>query len=169
MGCSSTLNRLQSKHCPHKCVDVEVNEVDVALIKAAMLTVNPNITACLSCLQPSFFNMVSIPKGEVYDVPSQARRASLFTVSSWKYTQQNASNALFVDILPLEWVLVWCLLTVIVVFYLQASTTPRHMPRTHSLLPISELEKRFDSLESLRCSSPGDSYVSFRHLEGLMK
>ncbi|XP_076602315.1 cas scaffolding protein family member 4 [Chaetodon auriga] len=68
--------------------------------------------------EPSF-SMVSHSKVEVYDVPSQARKTSLFT----------------------------------------ASTTPGHMPRTHSLLPISELEKRFDSLESLRCSSPGDSYV----------
>ncbi|XP_041811828.1 cas scaffolding protein family member 4 [Chelmon rostratus] len=67
--------------------------------------------------EPSF-SMVSHPK-EVYDVPSQARRTSLFTVS----------------------------------------TTPRHMPRTHSLLPISELEKRFDSPETSRCSSPGDAYV----------
>ncbi|XP_035518134.1 cas scaffolding protein family member 4 isoform X1 [Morone saxatilis] len=69
--------------------------------------------------EPSFLSMGSSPKGEVYDVPSQGRRASLFN----------------------------------------ASTTPRHMPRTHSLLPISELEKRFDSPESLRCSSPGDTYV----------
>lgn len=68
--------------------------------------------------EPSF-SMVSHSKVEVYDVPSQARKPSLFT----------------------------------------ASTTPGHMPRTHSLLPISELEKRFDSPESLRCSSPGDSYV----------
>ncbi|XP_070815192.1 cas scaffolding protein family member 4 [Chaetodon trifascialis] len=68
--------------------------------------------------EPSF-SMVSHSKVEVYDVPSQARKTSLFT----------------------------------------ASTTPGHMPRTHSLLPISELEKRFDSPESLRCSSPGDSYV----------
>lgn len=66
--------------------------------------------------KPSSFSMVSIPKGEVYDVP---RQASFFT----------------------------------------ASTSPRHMPRTHSLLPMSELEKRFDSPEGLRCSSPGDSYV----------
>ncbi|KAM9361640.1 cas scaffolding protein family member 4 [Symphorus nematophorus] len=69
--------------------------------------------------EPSFFSMASSPKGEVYDVPSQARRASLFT----------------------------------------ASTTPRHVPRAHSLVPISELEKKFDSPESLRCSSPGDTYV----------
>ncbi|XP_038553757.1 cas scaffolding protein family member 4 [Micropterus salmoides] len=69
--------------------------------------------------KPSFFSMASSPKGEVYDVPSQARRASPFT----------------------------------------ASTTPRHMPQTQSLPPVSELEKRFDSPESLRCSSPGDSYV----------
>ncbi|XP_034555132.1 cas scaffolding protein family member 4 [Notolabrus celidotus] len=66
-----------------------------------------------------FFSMVSSPRGEVYDVPNQARRTSLFS----------------------------------------ASTTPRHMPRTSSLLPISELEKRLDSLESSRCSSPGDTYV----------
>lgn len=59
------------------------------------------------------------PRGEVYDVPNQARRASLFTVSA----------------------------------------TPQHTVRKHSLVPISELEKRFDSLESLRCSSPGDTYV----------
>lgn len=56
-----------------------------------------------------------------------------------------------------------------VMFYLQVPTTPRHKPRKYSLLPNSELEKRCDSLESLRCSSPGDSYVSFRHFEGLMK
>nr|XP_046237676.1 cas scaffolding protein family member 4 [Scatophagus argus] len=68
---------------------------------------------------PSFFSMVSGPKGEVYDVPSQARRASVFT----------------------------------------ASTTPRHRPRKNSLLPISQLEKRFDSPESSRCGSSGDSYV----------
>ncbi|XP_071349384.1 cas scaffolding protein family member 4 [Trachinotus anak] len=65
---------------------------------------------------PAFSNIVSSPKWEVYDVPSQARRASLFT----------------------------------------ASTTPRHMSRKHSLMAISELEKRFDDL---RCSSPGDVYV----------
>ncbi|XP_010742570.1 cas scaffolding protein family member 4 isoform X3 [Larimichthys crocea] len=70
-------------------------------------------------VKPSFFSMGSSPKGEVYDVPSQARRASLFSTT----------------------------------------TTPRHMPRTHSLLPISELEKRFDSPESVRCSNPGDCYV----------
>ncbi|XP_036955581.1 cas scaffolding protein family member 4 [Acanthopagrus latus] len=69
--------------------------------------------------EPSFSSMASSPKGEVYDVPSQSRRASLFTVPA----------------------------------------TPRHMPRKYSLLPNSELEKSFDSLESLRCSSPGDSYV----------
>ena len=56
-----------------------------------------------------------------------------------------------------------------VMFYLQVPATPRHMPRKYSLLPNSELEKSFDSLESLRCSSPGDSYVSFRHFEGLLK
>ncbi|XP_008282960.1 cas scaffolding protein family member 4 [Stegastes partitus] len=66
-----------------------------------------------------FFNMASSPKREVYDVPSQARRASLFTE------------------IP----------------------TPKQMSKKHSLIPISELEKRFDSLESIRCSSPGDSYV----------
>ncbi|KAM7006051.1 cas scaffolding protein family member 4 [Tautogolabrus adspersus] len=69
--------------------------------------------------EASFFSMVSGAKGEVYDVPNQARRPSLFT----------------------------------------ESTTPRHMPRTNSLLPISEQEKRLDSLESSRCSSPGDTYV----------
>ncbi|XP_037624217.1 cas scaffolding protein family member 4 [Sebastes umbrosus] len=41
----------------------------------------------------------------------------------------------------------------------KASTTPRHTPRKHSLIPVTTLEKRFDSPESLRCSSPGDSYV----------
>lgn len=52
-------------------------------------------------------------------------------------------------------------------FYFQAtSTTPRHMSRNNSLIHISELEKKFDGL---RCSSPGDSYVSFTHLEGLIK
>uniref|UniRef100_UPI0037E99C97 cas scaffolding protein family member 4 isoform X2 n=1 Tax=Semicossyphus pulcher TaxID=241346 RepID=UPI0037E99C97 len=69
--------------------------------------------------EASFFSMVPGPKGEVYDVPNQARQASPFT----------------------------------------ASTTPNHVPRNSSLLPISELEKRFDSLESSRCSSPGDAYV----------
>ncbi|XP_018537006.1 cas scaffolding protein family member 4 isoform X2 [Lates calcarifer] len=67
----------------------------------------------------SFFNTVSSPKGEVYDVPSQGRRVSLFT----------------------------------------ASTTPSYTAQKHSLIPITELERRFDSAESLRCSSPGDSYV----------
>ncbi|XP_070703338.1 cas scaffolding protein family member 4 [Pempheris klunzingeri] len=71
-------------------------------------------------IKPSFFSVASSPKGEVYDVPSQARRASLFTATS---------------------------------------TTRRNVPRKHSLIQISELEKRFDSPESLRCSSPGDTYV----------
>lgn len=165
MGFSSTLNSLQSKHCPHKCVDVEVSGVYAALIKEMQVfPVNLNITSCLFCLQPSF-SMVSHPK-EVYDVPSQARRTSLFTVSSRKHTQENAST-----------VVIFChfsgyssdVFTVTVMFYFQVSTTPRHMPRTHSLLPISELEKRFDSPETSRCSSPGDAYVSLRHLEGLTK
>ncbi|KAM7402742.1 hypothetical protein PAMP_017956 [Pampus punctatissimus] len=69
--------------------------------------------------KPSLFSMASSPKGDVYDVPSQARRTSLYN----------------------------------------ASTTPRHTGRKHSLIPISELEKRFDSTETLRCSSPGDCYV----------
>uniref|UniRef100_A0A3Q1EU61 Cas scaffold protein family member 4 n=1 Tax=Acanthochromis polyacanthus TaxID=80966 RepID=A0A3Q1EU61_9TELE len=51
MGFSGPLNRLQSKHCLHKCVNTQVTR--------------------LSCLQPSFFSMASSPKGEVYDVPSQ--------------------------------------------------------------------------------------------------
>jgi len=80
----STPNRLQSEHCTHKCGDAEVNEVEAALIKAKLvLLVDPDVTAPLSRLQPSFFSMASRPSGEVYDVPSQARRASLFTVSSW--------------------------------------------------------------------------------------
>lgn len=49
-------------------------------------------------------------------------------------------------------------------FYFQASTTPSYTAQKHSLIPITELERRFDSAESLRCSSPGDSYVCFRHL-----
>ncbi|XP_023280389.1 cas scaffolding protein family member 4 [Seriola lalandi dorsalis] len=65
----------------------------------------------------TFCNLASSPKGEVYDVPVQARRVSLFTAPS---------------------------------------TTSRHMSRKHSLIQISELEKRF---EGVRCSSPGDSYV----------
>lgn len=69
--------------------------------------------------EASFISMVSAAKGEVYDVPNQAIRASLFT----------------------------------------AATTPRNMPRTSSLLPISELEKRFDSLESPRCSGLRDTFV----------
>ncbi|XP_041634849.1 cas scaffolding protein family member 4 [Cheilinus undulatus] len=69
--------------------------------------------------EASFINMASGVKGEVYDVPNQARRAPFFTVS----------------------------------------TTPRNMPRSSSLLPISGLEKRFDSQQSSRCSSPGDTYV----------
>ncbi|KAK5933308.1 hypothetical protein CgunFtcFv8_013801 [Champsocephalus gunnari] len=70
--------------------------------------------------QPSFSSKLpsSSPR-EVYDVPSQARRASLFS----------------------------------------ASTTPRHTPRKPSLIPISELEKRFDPPESLSCGNPVDSYV----------
>lgn len=69
--------------------------------------------------KPSLLSTASSPKGDVYDVPSQARRASLFN----------------------------------------ASTTPRYTARKHSLITISELEKRFDSPGSLRCSSPGDSYT----------
>ncbi|XP_069032043.1 cas scaffolding protein family member 4 [Embiotoca jacksoni] len=69
--------------------------------------------------KPSFSNYASSPKGEVYDVPNQARRASLFT----------------------------------------ESTSPRQMLRKSSLIPVSKLDKKFDSLESLRCSSPGDTYV----------
>ncbi|CAJ1051870.1 cas scaffolding protein family member 4 [Xyrichtys novacula] len=67
--------------------------------------------------EASFFSMVSSRKGEVYDVPNQARRASLFNAST------------------------------------------RHTPQTSSLLPMSVLEKRFDAVESSRCSSPGDTYV----------
>ncbi|KAF3856905.1 hypothetical protein F7725_017628 [Dissostichus mawsoni] len=62
---------------------------------------------------------LSSSTGEVYDVPSQARRASLFSIS----------------------------------------TTPRNTPRKPSLIPISELEKRFDSPESLSCGNSVDSYV----------
>ncbi|KAK5871814.1 hypothetical protein PBY51_012560 [Eleginops maclovinus] len=69
--------------------------------------------------KPSFSSKLSSSPGEVYDVPSQARRNSVFT----------------------------------------ASTTPRHMPRKHSLIPIVELEKRFDSPESSSCGSLLDSYV----------
>ncbi|XP_053171449.1 cas scaffolding protein family member 4 [Scomber japonicus] len=69
--------------------------------------------------KPSLFSTASSLNGDVYDVPSQARRASLF----------------------------------------DASTTPRHTGRKHSLIPFSELEKRFDSPGSFRCSDPGDSYV----------
>ncbi|KAM3877994.1 cas scaffolding protein family member 4 [Diretmus argenteus] len=67
----------------------------------------------------SVFNVLSGPKGEVYDVPNQVRRNSLFTTS----------------------------------------TTPGQQIRKASLVPISELERRFDSWESLRCSSPGENYV----------
>lgn len=67
----------------HKCIYAEVNEVDAALIKAVQVfPVNPNITVCLSCLQPSFFSTMSSPNLEVYDVPAQARQTSPFTVSS---------------------------------------------------------------------------------------
>ncbi|KAM4612752.1 cas scaffolding protein family member 4 [Polymixia lowei] len=69
--------------------------------------------------KPSVFSVLSSPKGEVYDVPNQVRRASL-------------SSAL---------------------------TTSRQLVRKASLIPISELEKRLDPRESLRCSSPGDTYV----------
>ncbi|XP_040891021.1 cas scaffolding protein family member 4 [Toxotes jaculatrix] len=69
--------------------------------------------------KPSSFNIASSPKGEVYDVPSQSRRASLFT----------------------------------------ASTTPRQVSRKHSLIASCKLEKRLDSLDSLRCCTPGDAYV----------
>ncbi|XP_031156076.1 cas scaffolding protein family member 4 [Sander lucioperca] len=40
-----------------------------------------------------------------------------------------------------------------------ASTALRRLPRKHSLIPISELEKRLDSPESLKCSNPEDCYV----------
>ncbi|XP_067360588.1 cas scaffolding protein family member 4 [Channa argus] len=69
--------------------------------------------------KPSFFSTMPGPKGEVYDVPIQARRASLLT----------------------------------------ECTIPKPMPRKYSLIPDLELEKRFNSPESLRCSSPADSYV----------
>ncbi|XP_071762665.2 cas scaffolding protein family member 4 [Centroberyx gerrardi] len=39
------------------------------------------------------------------------------------------------------------------------STTPRKLSRKVSLIPISELERRFDPQDSLGCSSPGHSYV----------
>ncbi|XP_047437897.1 cas scaffolding protein family member 4 [Mugil cephalus] len=39
------------------------------------------------------------------------------------------------------------------------STAPRQMPRKYSMFSASQLEKKFDSAENLRCSSPGDSYV----------
>ena len=115
MGFSGTLSRLQTKHCPHKHTDAEVSEVDAALIKAVQVwPVNPNLTVCLLCPQHAGFNTVSSPRGEVYDVPNQARRASAFTVSSWKYTQQKERNEkLFVDVLELgnvwyvHWFL-WC-------------------------------------------------------------
>ncbi|XP_026200401.1 cas scaffolding protein family member 4 isoform X2 [Anabas testudineus] len=42
---------------------------------------------------------------------------------------------------------------------LTASTAPRHMSRKHSLIPNLRLEESFNSPESLRCSSPTDSYV----------
>lgn len=41
------------------------------------------------------------------------------------------------------------------------------MPQKHSLMPISELEKRLDSPESLSCGSPENSYVSFKIVEGI--
>lgn len=64
----------------HKCVDV--NEVDAALIKAAQVfPVKPDIKVCLFCLQPPFFNTTSSPK-TVYDVPTAARKMSLYAVSS---------------------------------------------------------------------------------------
>ncbi|XP_028263124.1 cas scaffolding protein family member 4 [Parambassis ranga] len=69
--------------------------------------------------KPSFFNMPSSPQREVYDIPSQARRASLFT----------------------------------------ESTTPGLMLQKYTVISVSELDNRFGSPESLRCSSPGDSYV----------
>uniref|UniRef100_H2M048 Cas scaffold protein family member 4 n=1 Tax=Oryzias latipes TaxID=8090 RepID=H2M048_ORYLA len=52
---------------------------------------SPENYSLFSCLQPPFFNMASSPKGEVYDVPSQARPASFFTVSTCKH--QNCTFA----------------------------------------------------------------------------
>ncbi|XP_030585687.1 cas scaffolding protein family member 4 [Archocentrus centrarchus] len=68
--------------------------------------------------KPLFFNTASSPNGKVYDVPKQARRASLFT----------------------------------------KSTPPIPMPQKQGI-SVLEQEKKLESLESLRCSSPEDSYV----------
>ncbi|KAM6927867.1 cas scaffolding protein family member 4 [Xenentodon cancila] len=63
----------------------------------------------------TFLNMASSPKREVYDVPSQARRASVFT----------------------------------------ESTPPIQVSQEQLVIPLSELEKRFDSPERFKCASPG--------------
>ncbi|XP_030276879.1 cas scaffolding protein family member 4 isoform X2 [Sparus aurata] len=102
----------------YECMDI-IYKVPSTPLSASKSPVPSALKHSTEGPEPSFSSMASSPKGEVYDVPSQARRASLFTVP----------------------------------------TTPRHKPRKYSLLPNSELEKRCDSLESLRCSSPGDSYV----------
>ncbi|XP_061584761.1 cas scaffolding protein family member 4 isoform X2 [Cololabis saira] len=65
--------------------------------------------------ETTFLNMASSPKGEVYDVPCQPRRASLFTESTLR---------------------------------IQVS-------QKQQVVPLSQLEKRLDSPESLKCASPG--------------
>ncbi|XP_032370769.1 cas scaffolding protein family member 4 [Etheostoma spectabile] len=45
------------------------------------------------------------------------------------------------------------------VFLSTELTAPRHLPRKNSLVPISELGKRFDSPENLKCSNPEYTYV----------
>ncbi|XP_056293509.1 cas scaffolding protein family member 4 [Pseudoliparis swirei] len=50
--------------------------------KVAVPAAHRHSTDGLEGFKPSFFSMASRPSGEVYDVPSQARRASLFTMST---------------------------------------------------------------------------------------
>uniref|UniRef100_A0A8C3AHZ7 Cas scaffold protein family member 4 n=1 Tax=Cyclopterus lumpus TaxID=8103 RepID=A0A8C3AHZ7_CYCLU len=47
------------------------NIYQIPSVPRPLLLVDPNVTAPLSRLQPSFFSMVSRSSGEVYDVPSQ--------------------------------------------------------------------------------------------------
>lgn len=152
---NSTFNRLQSKHCPHKRVNACVSGGKVALIKAEqMLPVNSSITAWLFCLQRSSFSTASSPNGKVYDVPNQPKRASLYNVRMYQ-SQDN-----------FRWYYLSGLWSDSFIFFLlcysQNTTPPTPMPRKQVL------EKGLNSPETLRCSSPEDSYVSFRCFRGFI-
>ncbi|XP_068598220.1 cas scaffolding protein family member 4 [Brachionichthys hirsutus] len=107
-----------SSNLAYECMDM-IYKVPLTPLSASKNPAPSAVKHSADRPEPSFFSTAPSPKREVYDIPSQARRASLFT----------------------------------------ASTTPRHISRKHSLLPISELEKQFESLETMGCGGPGDSYV----------